>query len=232
MTMADIGPNPERYPQKANPHASHTRIVAVCGPGHGRSLIDVGCARGVLSRRLVASGWEVVGVEPDSGDAAAARSQGINVVEQSAGEFLASHPGSIDTIVFADSLEHMPDPAAVLALARNRLTPEGRIVISLPNVAHLTVRLELLAGSFRYRDRGILDRTHLRFFTRRTFLELLDHCGLRPTMLEATPAPVEEALPRLRNSRSYARIATAHAAVANRWSTMFGYQFIAVAVLR
>lgn len=232
MTMDDTGPTPERYPQKANPHASHSRILDLCGPGHNRTLVDIGCARGTLTQQLAAAGWDAMGIEPDPDDAAIARSHGLDVVEASAVDFLANHGGNIDTIVFADSLEHMPDPAAVLNRAGSRLAPGGRIVISLPNVAHLTVRLELLAGSFRYRDRGILDRTHLRFFTRRTFLELLDSCGLRPTVLEATPAPVEEALPRLRASRSYTRMATAHATVANRWPTMFGYQFIAVAVPR
>lgn len=232
MTMADTGHNPERYPHKANPHASHARIVALCGPGHNQSLVDVGCNHGVLTQQLAAAGWDTTGVEPDTLAAAVARSKGLDVAEEPAVNFFTRHGGDFDTIVFADSLEHMADPNAALKLARSRLAPGGRIVISLPNVAHLSVRLELLAGSFRYRDRGILDRTHLRFFTRRTFLELLDHCGLRPIVLEATPAPVEEALPRLRNSRSYASIATAHAAVANRWPTMFGYQFIAVAVPR
>jgi len=221
-----------RYPEKRNRYASHTQIVNLCGPGDGRKLADIGCAAGVLTHRLSANGWDAIGVELDHNDAEIARSHGLAVVEQPAEDFFACNSAAFDTIVFADVLEHMTDPAAVLASARESLAPGGRIVISIPNVAHLSVRLGLLMGSFRYQDRGILDRTHLRFFTRASFVELVTGCGLDVVELRATPTPFEEAFPRLGDSALYAAVAPINAALANRWKTMFAYQFIAVATPR
>jgi hypothetical protein len=83
-----------------------------------------------------------------------------------------------DVIVAADVLEHTKDPLAVLRRLREFLAPEGFFVISLPNVAHGSVRLALLEGTFRYQKRGLLDKTHLRFFTRESIEELLDEAEL------------------------------------------------------
>ena len=77
-------------------------------------------------------------------------------------------------IVMLDVLEHLADPERVLREAAEVLEPRGRIVVSLPNVANLSVRIGLLFGRFRYGDRGILDRGHLRFYTRRTARELVE----------------------------------------------------------
>jgi 2-polyprenyl-3-methyl-5-hydroxy-6-metoxy-1,4-benzoquinol methylase len=71
-------------------------------------------------------------------------------------------------VVLADVLEHLPDPVRVLRSVHSLLNPGARIVVSVPNVAHVSVRAQLLFGRFRYSARGILDRTHLRFFTQRT----------------------------------------------------------------
>src|SRR5205823_7166679 len=104
--------------------------------------------------------------------------------------------GGFDAIVCADVLEHLRDPAAALAAVRHALAPDGEVVISIPNVAHLWVRLSLLAGRFDYAERGILDRTHLRFFTRRTLLALLARAGLAVDELRVTPVPLPLVVPR------------------------------------
>ena len=87
-------------------------------------------------------------------------------------------------------LEHLSDPLAALVALDGTLAAGGRVIASVPNVAHLWVRLQLLAGRFEYADRGILDRTHLRFFTRRTFIALLAQAGLAVEELAVTPVPL------------------------------------------
>jgi SAM-dependent methyltransferase len=80
-------------------------------------------------------------------------------------------PRNFDTIIFADVLEHLAWPAGVLKKYADLLKPDGTVIVSLPNVGLWSVRLGLLFGRFRYQDSGVLDRTHLRFFTRRSAIE-------------------------------------------------------------
>jgi hypothetical protein len=86
-----------------------------------------------------------------------------------------------DAIIFADVLEHLRDPGEVLRKTVKLLSNEGAIVASIPNIAHSSMRLGLLNGEFRYRPYGLLDDTHLRFFTRDTIEELFDKAGLKIT---------------------------------------------------
>ena len=89
-------------------------------------------------------------------------------------------------------LEHVPDPAAVLRDLRTAAAPGATFIISLPNVAHLAVRLMLLCGQFPKMDRGILDRTHLHFFTKDTAADLLQGCGLKIEQIHCTGIPLDE----------------------------------------
>jgi O-antigen biosynthesis protein len=82
-----------------------------------------------------------------------------------------------DAILFADVLEHLRDPDALLRRVRPFISDEGVVIASLPNVAHASVRLALLGGEFRYRDTGLLDDTHVRFFTRDSIQDLFEESG-------------------------------------------------------
>lgn len=86
-----------------------------------------------------------------------------------------------DFIVFADVLEHLRNPAQILSDARKLLKTDGRIIISLPNIAYAGVIADLLAGQFNYTEEGILDQTHVQFFTRKSLHQLLCKCGFKPT---------------------------------------------------
>ena len=218
----------ERYPIKSDRHSSHSQILTVCGEGDGRHLLDVGCARGHLSTALMKQGWKVTGIEYDPEDAQAAQDAGISMIVGSAESALSNMADTFDVIVFADVLEHFVQPLEVLTLAKSRLKPGGRIVISIPNVAHLTVRLQLLLGSFNYTDRGILDRTHLHFYTKRSLHEMISQAGLRIVELGATPAPIEEVLPVLRTVKPLRAILEFNAFTARVWKSLLAYQYIAV----
>lgn len=142
------------------------------------TALDIGCNQGGFGAALKRShGCEVWGVEPDGHSAAIALSKLDHVVED---YFHARNPipdGYFDLITFNDSLEHMPDPAAALQLARRKLRPGGRIHCCVPNMRHIECIEHLLfARDWCYEEVGIRDKTHLRFFTaksiRRLFIEL------------------------------------------------------------
>lgn len=99
-----------------------------------------------------------------------------------------------DAVVCADVLEHLVDPVAALRMLRRHAVPGALFVVSLPNVAHITVRLMLLAGCFPKMEKGILDRSHLHFFTRRTACRMLEVAGLQVQRTMPTPVPLEELL--------------------------------------
>ena len=211
------------YTYKANPYSSHGRILAQLGAGNGRTCIDVGCASGYLAGELTAAGWNVVGVEPDPTSAEEAQAHCVEVRVASVDDVDFSTLPHYDAVVFGDVLEHLARPEVVLRAAANHLAAGGLIVISVPNVANVLVRAGLLLGRFDYTDRGILDRTHLRFFTRRTLGEFVRSCGLVIERSDVTPVPVEEVLTWLRGRRRL--LATLHAITRIR-PTLFGYQFV------
>ena len=218
----------ERYPIKADRHSSHSQILKQCGAGYGQRLLDVGCARGHLSSALASQGWRVTGIEYDAADAAIAKLTGVRVIIDSAEDALSNIEDKFDVIVFADVLEHFVHPLDVLTMATSLLAPNGRIIISIPNVAHLSVRLQLLLGSFTYTDRGILDRTHLHFYTKKTLKEMIMKAGLHVTHLSTTPAPIEEVLPALRTISPLRGLLELNALTAKMWKSALAYQYIVV----
>ena len=142
------------------------------------------------------------GIERDPKATAVAleRMDRVIVADFTDGAELAKELGDarFDVIMFSDVLEHTVDPGGVLSGFLDYLSDDGRIVVSVPNVANWVTRFGLLFGRFTYTATGVLDRTHLRFFTRRSAIELVRGCGLevRPwTSLRcwcAPPPPGEE----------------------------------------
>jgi hypothetical protein len=109
------------------------------------------------------------------------------------------------------------------------LAAGGRVVVSVPNVAHLWMRLSRAAGRFEYAERGMLERTHLRFVTRRSGGALLTGAGLRVERLTATPVPLYEVLPPRLHGRALATVHGVSAAAARVLPRLLGYQFVALA---
>ncbi len=137
--------------------------------GFDKRVLDVGCAGGYLGEVLIDRGCRVVGIEIDPEMAAEAKLVLEDVLVADLEELdLASAfgPESFDVVVFGDVLEHLRDPTRVLRQARSVLKAGGYVVVSIPNVAHGSVRLALLHGKFEYSETGLLDDTHLRWFTR------------------------------------------------------------------
>ena len=154
----------------------------------GERVLEVGCSNGALTEKLQAQGCSVVGIESRAEAAGKARAFCEDVLVGDVEHMPLPLPvASFDAILLLDVLEHLVDPTA----ATRRLVPflrtSGRLIIALPNIAHWSVRFRLLAGRFEYQDSGILDRTHLHFYTRSTAIEMLASCGLEVTEWDIAP---------------------------------------------
>ncbi len=195
--------------------------------GAGLRLLDVGFGAGELARRVRERCTFLAGIELDPEAARASAGLFDRCAQGHLLESLESLDESpFDVVVAGDVLEHLEEPGRALRLLHRFVKPAGVLLVSLPNVANVTVRLGLLAGRFDYASRGILDETHLRFFTRRTGRALLESAGYRVVRVAATAMPVELALPAL-GRPPIARLVRGGALLSARlWPTLFGYQFV------
>jgi 2-polyprenyl-3-methyl-5-hydroxy-6-metoxy-1,4-benzoquinol methylase len=194
------GPRYDTDVDLSNRNNSHTLMVELVGGT--KRVLDVGCATGYLARALAERGCTVSGVEFDPEAAEEARPHLERLVIGNLETMdLAEAFGEdrFDVIVFGDVLEHLRDPLPVLRSAKALLADRGSVVASIPNIAHGSVRLALLAGRFDYQDLGLLDSTHVRFFTRSSIEDLFREAGMVPIDVRRTtagffdtPVPVSE----------------------------------------
>jgi 2-polyprenyl-3-methyl-5-hydroxy-6-metoxy-1,4-benzoquinol methylase len=147
--------------------------------GRDKKVLELGCSTGFLSQHLVMNGCKVTGVEIDTEAAEAARTSCDRVenIDINDPNWINRVGGPFDAILFGDVLEHLLDPVTTLRLSRQLLRNGGEVIISLPNIAHWSIRTKLLLGNFDYQEYGILDVTHLRFFTVKSALALINEAG-------------------------------------------------------
>jgi 2-polyprenyl-3-methyl-5-hydroxy-6-metoxy-1,4-benzoquinol methylase len=164
-----------------NPHAFALQMI-----GGGHDVLEIGCATGHVTQRLVEQGNRVTGVELITEAAELARPllEALHVVDLDLTPLSGVEHGTFDVILLGDVIEHFRDPQAVIADLLTLLRPDGRVVISVPHVGFIDVRLMLLEGQWAYQDDGLLDRTHLRWFTRDSLRALLAGCGLVATSVQ------------------------------------------------
>lgn len=181
----------------ANKASSQTLVhdlVQKFAAGLTLNILDVGCSSGYLGETLKDVGHTVWGVDPDP-DAALAANQVLDYCFQGTVEDFFQHHQKqrFNIIIFADVLEHTLDPLNILQLCKAHLTEQGAIIASVPNVAHLSVRTMLLEGRWEYAELGILDRTHIKFFTRRTLIQLFSDAAYQIFDLYPVRISVEHA---------------------------------------
>ena len=222
----------------------------------GGLVLDVGCGRGALGEAIRQLGWEVWGIECSEEACATARSRLARLIPADLldREAIARQIGDMrfDAVIFSDVLEHLYDPRTVLESYLPYLKPQGKLLISVPNAVVWTNRLQWLLGRVNYADTGVMDRTHIRFFTFRTARQLVEAAGCRVVRIDFTPHLVCAALPLLkrlmagsqatenpnpraliesRGYRLYMRYAyPIERAFASLWKSMFAFRIIVVAV--
>lgn len=219
----------ERYVFKPSCGSSHYWALArLAGSVRNSRVLDIGAGGGGMGRAILPEGpAELVAVEIDPRAQAGLRQVYGEVFDS----IEALHGRQFDTVLLLDVLEHMSDPFGFLQQVQGLLSPGGRIVISVPNVAHWSVRFSLFFfGRFEYRSRGILDRTHLQFFSRRRFKELctsLPSCEVE--RFGASIEPLELVLPNWAwHNPLFAILSRVRASFANLFPSLMAYQHLAV----
>ncbi|MFZ5880203.1 MAG: class I SAM-dependent methyltransferase [Chloroflexota bacterium] len=218
------------YLDKSSPWSSHSRIIARLKSLPAQStILDVGTATGVLARYSRNTPLRFFGIEANAEWAASAAPYYETLwplsLDKAPDEVLRGY----DVVVLGDVLEHMPAPEIALKRLVELQSLGSRFIISVPNVANLWVRLHLLMGHFDYTERGILDRTHLRFFTRKTLLDLAEGAGLEIVSIKTTPIPLELVSPFFVTPTGKLIHATL-AWTTSLLPTLLGYQFLIEAV--
>jgi len=163
--------------------------------GSNKSVIDFGCAGGYFAKMLAKNNCQVTGVDlnPEAAKAAEQYCTRVVVLNLDNISIPEAFPNEkYDVAVFGDVLEHLRDPWQVLRDVHSILNPGGYVVASIPNIAHGAIRLSLLQGHFNYTKDGILDNTHLRFFTRESVKALFEESGYFLESVDRTQADIFE----------------------------------------
>jgi 2-polyprenyl-3-methyl-5-hydroxy-6-metoxy-1,4-benzoquinol methylase len=218
------------YPLKRSKRSSHDYAQRFVG--RNQEVLDIGCGIGYFAAWLAEDGNRVSGVDALPHTAEHSALQEYFAVDLNAsGGALPAVLGErrFDVVLLLDVLEHLTDPPHLLREARRTLREHGRLVVSLPNVANITVRLALLFGLFNYQERGIMDRTHLRFFTRKTARRLLEENGCEIIDEKTTVMPLELVLGMDPSNPLMRAVNAVLGALTAMFPTLLGYQFVFLA---
>ncbi|QLG87800.1 class I SAM-dependent methyltransferase [Chitinibacter bivalviorum] len=156
--------------------------IAPMLPAHADRVLELGCGNGATLAWLKANGRcnSTTGIEYSPDASSIARQHLDHVIEGDAEQIDLQALGQFDLILCLDVLEHLRDPWQMLRKLKQQLTPQGRIIVSVPNIRHHSILLPLLfRGQWRYQAAGILDQTHLRFFTQESAQQLLEQAGFQ-----------------------------------------------------
>jgi ubiquinone/menaquinone biosynthesis C-methylase UbiE len=170
-------------------HENHNPDLLAVMPAHARKIVEVGCSSGALAReyrKTHGDSGRYIGIEIDESFAELARRHCDDVHVSSIEtptKLLWKKLADADCWVFGDTLEHLRDPWAVLSKIRETIPETGTLVCCIPNAQHWSIQVRLNIGDFRYADSGLLDKTHLRWFTRQTIIEMFSGAGFEVTGL-------------------------------------------------
>jgi len=216
------------YHLHRDPRSSHQQIIGHVLRLRRQPVLDVGAAQGILGQLLQGSGLEIDAVEMHPQWAEDARPFYRRVFNNTI-EDAPLPERTYQTVLCGDVLEHTVDPVAVLRRLRRAATDDATFIVSLPNVAHLAVRMMLLFGRFPRMEKGILDKTHLHFFTRDTAEATLRDAGLRVESASVTGVPLEELWRAGEGRLLFRAIRKMQHAALTLMPRVFGYQWVFVA---
>lgn len=210
--------------------SSHRILIDLIGrySSRGGTLLDLGAAGGELGEAVRGQFDRTIGFEFDAERIGDLHGRFDSVVIADL-ETVKTLPSNVRAVVLADIVEHLRDSTGLLRCVHDVLAPDGKLFISVPNIANITVRLGLLFGIFEYRDRGILDYTHLRFFTMRTIRREIENAGFRIVAVRGSSVPIRLIIGRWMPGpllRLGERMLTW---ITRVWRSLFAYQIIIVA---
>jgi SAM-dependent methyltransferase len=210
------------YQLKPSMDSSHGKIVTLLRSRPPSRILDLGCSSGLLSEALRRIGHHVTAI--DANELEGVRERTDAFIKADLNEGIPPEAGSdFDVVLAADVLEHLVNPGSLMQQVREVLAPGGTALFCVPNFAHWYPRLRSALGMFDYDQRGILDSTHLRFFTRRSFLKMVRRRGFDVQRVEPVGLPLDA----LEMDGPGARaIRGLDHRLSELWPAMFGYQFI------
>jgi 2-polyprenyl-3-methyl-5-hydroxy-6-metoxy-1,4-benzoquinol methylase len=218
------------YPLKQSKGSSHQYVMQMVGTE--QDVIDIGCGEGYLARELKKMKNRISGIDvlPSASETSALDRYYSADLDNGIGSVVKELSGKRFTrALLLDVLEHLKRPEQILDECHDVLNRDGYLIISVPNVANIHVRMSLLFGNFNYTERGLLDKTHLRFFTRKTARKMVESCGYQIAGEQMTVIPVElffkmpAANPLMRTANWFLRVLT------RLFPSLFGYQIMFIA---
>ncbi len=178
---------------KNHPNDAWVKIFQFIEPK--TTVLDIGCSSGKLGAALKQEKQTtVVGFDIDKADIKLAKKNLDEAYVVDAEKDDLTKFGTFDYIIMADVIEHLVDPVSVLKKAKHLLKPKGKLIFSIPNMANVTTRIELLKGKFTYKDFGLLDRTHLHFYDTEEVYRVFSEAGMVIGEMDCTLRPIPEDL--------------------------------------
>jgi 2-polyprenyl-3-methyl-5-hydroxy-6-metoxy-1,4-benzoquinol methylase len=218
------------YPIKHSRSSSHYYARQMVGSNH--NVLDIGAGEGFFAAELAANGNRVTGIDNRLTPVETSRFERYFTadLEDGIAQVIRQLDGQrFDRVLLLDVLEHLRSPEMILRQAQEVLKRQGLLIVSLPNIANIYVRLTLLFGRFDYAERGLLDKTHVRFFTRKTARRLIESNGYTIVEEAQTVIPLELVLGWSPDNLIMRALNRVLAAATWMFPGLFGYQVMFVA---
>lgn len=212
-----------------NQYESHRLALSMVKPDS--KVLDIGCATGYFAKELSKQDCETWGVDQDKMALKKASQYCKKVFATNLDDMkpLPFPEKYFDYVLLLDVIEHLTHPEILMEEIKKYLKPGGRIVVSVPNIAHASIRWMLLLGNFQYSETGILDRTHVHFYTQKGILDAIKKFGFKVLRLSPTNGMCKVPLlykitDRLPTSWQYK--------IARKFPSLFSFQFVVLAKVR
>jgi len=216
------------YTIKTDPFSSHSIIREWLHliPLANKEIVEIGIAEGIIGRMEQARKYRLIGIEINEDWANQAKKYYDEIIVGDVQNLNGDVFANVDCVIMADVLEHLPNPQLTLNKILDQISRDCSVIISVPNVANIWVRLNLLFGKFDYTDKGILDKTHLHFFTRKTLLKMIEEANLAIVKLDYTPIPLNLVHPFFSKNKTGAFLLKTLSFISKKIPTLFAYQIL------